>query len=197
MRQHLQTLVTIAAIACLAPAAARAQAAPQVPKDAAAPGAPQEVVPVKVQVVLSRYLDDKKISSMPYTLAMNAGGRGQPGVGTLRMGAKIPIKMMLGPVVDGKPMPAGGPIQYQDVGTNIDCRMTALGDGKFDVGITIDDTSVYGEAPGKTSDQPSFRSFRATNALILRDGQTGQFTSAVDKVSGEVTRVDVTVTVVK
>jgi hypothetical protein len=33
--------------------------------------------------------------------------------------------------------------------------------------------------------------------MILKDGQSAQFTSATDKVSGEVTRVDVTLFVVK
>jgi hypothetical protein len=48
-------------------------------------------------------------------------------------------------------------------------------------------------APGN----PSFRSFRASDSLVLKDGQTAQFTTAVDKVSGEIVKVDVTLTVVK
>ena len=44
---------------------------------------------------------------------------------------------------------------------------------------------------------PSFRSFRATNAMVLRSGETGQFTTATDKVTGETVKVDVTLTVVK
>ena len=44
---------------------------------------------------------------------------------------------------------------------------------------------------------PALRSFRFTNSLVLKDGQTAQFTTAVDKVTGVVTKVDVTLTVVK
>jgi hypothetical protein len=44
---------------------------------------------------------------------------------------------------------------------------------------------------------PVFRSFRSTNTLVLRDGQTRQFTAATDRVSGEVVRIDVTLNVVK
>ena len=42
-----------------------------------------------------------------------------------------------------------------------------------------------------------FRSFKLSNTLLLKDGQSTQLTSASDKVSGEVLRVDVTLTVVK
>jgi len=116
------------------------------------------------------------------------------------MGAKIPVVMMNGPSLvgsDGKSGPPVGPIQYQDIGTNIDCRVFALDDGRFQVDVTVEDSSVYPDESGKTSDRPSFRSFRASNSLILKDGQTGQFTSATDKVNGEVTKVDVTLTLAK
>jgi hypothetical protein len=161
---------------------------------------PGNATPLKVQVVVSRYQGEKKTSSMPYTLAFNVLGNGKgfgQGVGSLRMGSKIPIRMMTMPVIDGQKIPAGGPVSYQDVGTNIDCRTIGVGDGRFSVEVTVDDTSVYADENGKQADQPSFRSFRATNSMILKDGQSGQFTSAVDKVNGEVTKVDVTLTVVK
>jgi len=170
-----------------------------VPAAAQPPAAVNVVTPLKVQVVLSRYQGEKKVSSMPYTLAFNVlgGAPGGVGVGSIRMGSKIPIKMMMMPMIDGQKMPAGGPVQYQDVGTNIDCRTYAFPEGRFSVEVTVDDTSVYADESGKQADQPSFRSFRATNSMILRDGQSGQFTSAVDKVNGEVTKIDVTLTVVK
>jgi hypothetical protein len=39
--------------------------------------------------------------------------------------------------------------------------------------------------------------FRTTNALVLRDGQSTEFTTAVDKVSGEMIKASVTLAVVK
>jgi hypothetical protein len=42
-----------------------------------------------------------------------------------------------------------------------------------------------------------FRSFRASFVPLLRDGQTVQYTAATDPVSGEVVKIDVTVTVLK
>jgi hypothetical protein len=44
---------------------------------------------------------------------------------------------------------------------------------------------------------PSFRSFQTSNALILKDGQSSEFTAAADRITGDVTKVVVTVTVVK
>jgi hypothetical protein len=161
------------------------------------PGAP--VIPVKVQVVISRYAGDKKISSAPYTLSANAGSAAEPrqswAMATLRMGAKIPVAATMAPKVEGKPA-TDVPFSYQDVGTNIDCRTAVLDDGRFRLEITVEESSVYGADQGKPDDHPSFRSFRGVDSLILKDGQTAQLTTAIDKVSGEVTKVDVTLFVV-
>jgi hypothetical protein len=43
----------------------------------------------------------------------------------------------------------------------------------------------------------AFRSFTMTNSMLMRDGQTVQFATATDKVTGETIRVDVTLSVVK
>ena len=154
--------------------------------------------PIRVQVVIGRYQGEKKVSSMPYVLTMNAGDR----PATLRMGTKIPVTMMSGgpeaKTSDGKPIAQPGPIQYQDVGTNIDCGARALDDGRFALALTVDDSSVYPDGQGGVpKGNPSFRSFRAINSMVLKNGETGQFTAATDKVTGETVRVDVTLTVLK
>ncbi|HMD33453.1 MAG TPA: hypothetical protein VKH42_00730 [Vicinamibacterales bacterium] len=194
MTKHLQTLALVSAFALASTAIVRAQDKPAAPaKEAKAP-----VVPLKVQVVISRYQGEKKISSMPYALTLNAGNRS-----TLRMGTQVPV-MMVSPapaqVVDGKTIPQLGPIQYKDVGTNIDCSSTALDDGRFLLSITVDDSSVYPDEQSAltgSKGNPWFRSFRASNSMVLKNGETGQFTTATDKVSGEIVKVDVTLTVMK
>jgi len=173
------------------------------PQDAEKPKTPEAVpktaaavvnMPLKVQVVIGRYQGEEKISSMPFTLSLN--GAPPNNHANLRMGSKIPVVMMLMTNVPPKDAPASGPVQYQDVGTNIDCSATAIDDGRFMVSISVEDTSVYPER-GPGSGNPSFRSFRAGDTMTLRNGQTAQFTAATDKISGEQTRVDVTLTVVK
>ena len=152
-------------------------------------------VPLKVQVVIARYENDKKISSMPYMLSTNAG---RPA--NLRMGTRVPVvSTSYTPIASGgagvNPLTA---YQYQDVGTNIDCNTLALDDGRFRVELAIEDSAVDPDAQPRaaTGDRPSFRSFRANNSLVLKDGQTSALTTAVDKLTGIVTKVDVTLTVV-
>jgi hypothetical protein len=78
---------------------------------------------------------------------------------------------------------------------------TPLNDGRFQVSLTIEDSSVYADAREtgmlSTNGAPVFRTFRSTNTLVLRDGQSRQVTTATDRVSGEVIRAEVTLTVVK
>jgi len=163
------------------------------------------VTPLKVQVLISRYQGEKKLSSLPYTLSVNAGGDRinlNAGHASLRMGARVPVMMIMTANMP-KDVPQGGPVQYQEVGTNIDCNVSATGDdGRFRLEITIEDSSVYGDGPTAGDNKPapgnpSFRSFKATDSMVLKDGQTAQFTTATDKVSGEIVKVDVTLTVVK
>jgi hypothetical protein len=192
--KHLQTIALVFAFALASSVIVRSQ---EKPAPAAAKPAAVAVTPLKVQVLVSRFQGEKKLSSLPYTLSVNAGSRA-----SLRMGAKVPVMMMMTANMP-KDLPQGGPVQYQDVGTSIDCNVsTVQDDGRFRLEITIDDSSVYGDAPNPTDNKPapgnpSFRSFRATDSMVLRDGQTSQFTTATDKVSGEIVKVDVTLTVVK
>jgi hypothetical protein len=190
--KQLETLALVVAFGLGSTALVRTQEKPATPPAAKAQTAPVAAPALKVQVVIGRYQGEKKISSMPYTLTLNAGGRAN-----LRMGTKIPISMMAMSNAS-KDAPAGGPINYQDVGTNIDCSATEVDGGRFSLVISVDDSSVYpDDASGSARSSPSFRSFRATNSMLLKNGETGQFTSATDKVTGETVRVDVTLTVMR
>jgi type II secretory pathway component GspD/PulD (secretin) len=152
---------------------------------------------LKVQVVLSRYQGDKKISSLPYTLTVNTNeSRANTGNANLRIGTQVPITTMArqGSDKDAQLVPT---VNYRDVGTNMDCTVTALDDGRFRVNLTVDDSSIDTSTGTQASGHPAFRSFRAADTMLLRDGATAQFSSATDKVSGDVWKVDVTLTVVK
>ena len=194
---HRLTLTLMLVFALAFTVVARAQEKPAAPPAAKPSATP--ATPLKLVVVISRYQGEKKVSSLPYTLSVNAPGAPQSNHANLRMGAKIPVMTMAMPVLDGKQM-AGGPVQYQDVGTNIDCDATTLEDGRYRLSLSVEDTSIYPDAvadKGVVPGNPSFRSFRATDSMVLKDGGTAQFTTATDKVSGEIVKVDVTLTVVK
>jgi hypothetical protein len=163
----------------------------------ASPSGPREqrIVPLKVQVVLSKYQGEKKVTSMPYTLSLATG---QPRV-SLRMGGEIPIAT----TTAGGNAPAVMSLNYRSVGTNIDCWATVLDGGRYSVNIGLEDSSVYSEdqevrgLSKAGGDQPSFNTFKVNETVILRDGEASQFTSATDKITGQVIKVDVTLTVLK
>ena len=151
---------------------------------------------LRVQLVVSRHQGEKKISSLPYTLTVNTAER-TTGRSSLRLGTQVPITTMSrqGNEANSPMVPT---VQYRDIGTNIDCFATTLDDGRFKLDLTVEDSSVDKDAGGlATGAHPVFRSFRTTDSVMLRDGQTAQYSSATDKVSGEVWKVDVTLTVVK
>lgn len=145
--------------------------------------------PLKLTVVYTRHQGEKKVSVLPYTLSLNA----DRGPSRLRMGLQVPIR------INDKDVP--GNVVFKDVSNNIDCQAASMADGRFDVRCTIEQTSVY-QGTGETgnlsiSSTPVLRMFRSDEAMMLRDGQTAQLTSATDPVSGEVLKVDVTLNVVK
>jgi Sigma-70 region 2 len=162
----------------------------------------QRLVPLSVDVTVTRFQGEKKISSMPYMLAVNANKLGQAGPALLRMGAKVPVSTIAAPPGNaaGPTGPLAGPVNYQDIGTNIDCTAKVVEEG-FELRVSVSDTSVYASIQDKATptvgDMPVFRSFQSTNTLVLKDGQSREFTAATDRVSGEVIRIAVTLRVVK
>lgn len=154
------------------------------PKD----GPRKPLVPLKLQVVFSRYQGEKKVSSLPYTLSVNADGRPV----RLRMGIQVPIQTQ---------MPNNVPtVTYKDAANNLDCGAEALDDGRFKVACSLEQGSIYEAEPGRamsTAAGPMLRTFRSETDLLLRDGQTAQHAAGTDPVSGEILKIDVTLTVVK
>jgi len=185
---------TRAALACLLLAGAGAGAQepkPDPPKKEDA--APARVVPLQLQIVLSRYRGEQKLSSLPYTLVLASNMSSA----RIRMGVQLPIRMG----------PEPGIPQYRDVGTNLDCNAAALDLGRFRVSCTFEQSSAYSATAtggadtlmptGGTFAAPLFRSFRSEATLILADGQTGLHTSAADPVNGELLKAEVTLRVIR
>jgi hypothetical protein len=164
-----------------------------------------EVIPVDVEIVVSRFQGDKKVSTLPYALTVNAKDTPEAfrPLTQLRMGGRVPLPVMapaLGP--DGKSLlgiTGGGPVQYEDIGTSIDARARPMGDGRFELTIMVEDSAVAMPqgADAQAAGLPVIRKFRSSNNLVLRDGQTRQFTAAADRITGEVVKVDVTLKVAK
>lgn len=161
----------------------------------------KEFTPLRVQVVFSEYEGEKKVSSFLYMLPVNAETplRGQKAA--IRMGLKVPI--MAGTSTTG----SQGQIQYLDVGAYLDVWAGKLEDGRFNLHLSLERSSPYSSGKGQKtpsvgsydvpSMQPVIQTFRSEMDLLIRDGQTMQSAVATDPVSGRVTKVDVTVTLIK
>jgi hypothetical protein len=179
MKRTIQGLLIAGLLATAFDARGLAQLVPPSPPPPP-PTQAKTLTPLQVEVVISRYEGDKKVSSLPYILAVTAD-EGRPV--SLRMGSQIPV-----------PQAQGG-VNYSHVGTNIDCKATSTNDGRFKLEINIQDSSIMER---RTADLvPTLRNFSITNVAVLRDGQTAQFTAAADRTTGEVVKVDVTLKVEK
>jgi hypothetical protein len=201
-----RSLVTATAVVLASGITGAAQEPPQPPPPTAQAGQPTFTgprIPLKVQVTLSRYLNEKKVSSTPYMLGVLSGGKQT----SLRMGIQVPVtQTVFGAAKEGgfATIPTAS-FSYRDVGTNIDCQATDGGSGQYALTLTVQDSWFHTEqAPALREKQPqivanvpAFRSFHATFAMLLRDGQTMQYASAVDPISGEVMRIDVSLALAK
>lgn len=196
VRNGMAVLMAIAATAGMtAFARGNASALPQeaqAQQGQAAPRPPKPVIPLKVTVVISRMQGEKKTASLPFTLSVNTNDQRT----SLRMGADVPLPMTSAT--------ATTPVSYsyKSIGTNIDCGADTLEDGRYRLLLTISDSQVFSDATKDAATTtvrgvPSYQSFTTTTPIILRDGQSTQFTTATDKLTGEVVRVDVTLSVVK
>ena len=159
---------------------------------------------LRVQLVIARFQNEKKQGSLPYTFVVPT----RPSSGCpehrvrMRMGVETPV-----PVTSYTPSESSSgrfptSFQYRNVGTNIDCSAIDLGDGRFQLSMSIDYSSASASPQGaatssELSGVPLFRSFKAEVDPIMRDGQTIQTVAATDPVTGEVVKIDVTLNAVK
>lgn len=155
-----------------------------------------EMVPLKLDLVISRQSGDKKISSLPYSMWVTANA---PSGTRLRMGVQVPVVQTVFSSDKEKGGTSSVPQQsytYRNIGTNIDASAASSSDGRFRVGITLEETGL--QEKGDTAiAAPLIRNFNSSFQLLLRDKQTATFTSATDPVTGETLKVDATLTVLK
>jgi hypothetical protein len=196
MKRLMSVCATTIALSALAAMPARAQGTQDKP-------APLPTVPSKVDVVISRFQGEKKVSSQPYVLMPSSDPRGN-GYAQVRIGVDVPVG-----VTTTTRLPEGGregqsttKPSYQNVGTNIDCRVTPLAEGKYSVYVSVTDSSIFtpdASSGGRSMETttPAIRTFQASNTMTMRDGQTMLLTTATDKVTGDLLKIEVTFSLVK
>jgi hypothetical protein len=151
----------------------------------------------KVQVVFNEYDGQKKVQSLPYTLLVGVGSNGKQGpLSKIRMGSRVPITTG----------PTPSQFQYVDVGTNVDCRATMGNDGRYRLSLLVErswpelEGSSEPKVPAASSEafhQPVIRQFRSDSDVFLREGQTIETNVATDPVTGKVTKIEVSLNLVK
>ena len=163
----------------------------------------QSAIPVtlKLTVVISRFNGEKKVGSLPFLLMAIAGSApDRDGEQTqLQTGARVPVPQTT--FSSDKQAPTTS-YSYQQFGTNISASGRGLDANTFSIGLTVTDSQLLSDSPEQAQYAqgvrlPRYQSFTSSNRLILRDGQTVQYTAATDKTSGEVIKLDVTMNVVK
>jgi hypothetical protein len=150
--------------------------------------AERTLTPLKVEIVFSKYEGEKLIARLPYTFVVSAGE--DTPLAHFRMGIEVPVTI------------SEDKVQYRNVGTNISCEARSLGDGRFQVDLVIERSSMYPaeSQPGSglaLNGNPLFRTSNSNHSVIFRDGEKMELAKATDPVSGDVSKVEVSVEVLK
>lgn len=162
-----------------------------------------DITPLRVQVVFNEFDGEKRISSLPYTILINADDHSGPQA-SLRMGLRVPVQT--GGLQTGG-VEAVKQFQYIDMGTNIDGRAEKDEEARFNLHLSVERSSAYSPVAGQRPTsiggteinnlQPVIQQFKTNVSVRIRDGQTIQSTISTDPVTGRVIKVDVTLNVLK
>jgi hypothetical protein len=149
-------------------------------------------IPLRLQIVVSKYQGDKKLSSVPFTVSVTDNNNWN----RLRAGARVPIPR----AAETKP-DAPTPYNYEQLGLSIDSRAMSLPNGAFQIEMNASDTSIIGGDQSLEGtilkSAPAFRTISLSSTTVLKDGQSTQLTTATDPISGVGMRIDVTLNVNK
>jgi hypothetical protein len=135
-------------------------------------------VPLRLEVVFNRSLGEKTVSSHAYALGVETGGE----VTTLKAGLQVPI------------LRDGTTLNFKDAATRIQCAAEDLSSGRFRLSLELDQTAP---TDARTANAPVLHTFGFIGSLTLRDGQTIQYLSSSDPVTGETLKVQVALAVVR
>ena len=86
-------------------------------------------------------------------------------------------------------------VAFKNAGVQARVTATALADGRYRLDASFEEGGVLGAGPGASTpsneDNPILQVVKSESRLVIRDGETVPFASAVDPVTGEVVRIDV------
>ena len=111
----------------------------------------------------------------------------------------VPASVFVGPVVAMTTSEQGTlTTQFKNAGVNASASVSTLPQGEYRLEAKFEDSSPLGSGGAVTgiraADNPILAVVKAEARVRVREGETVPFASAVDPATGEVVRVDVTVT---
>jgi hypothetical protein len=194
--------VTLLIVFCAAAAASVPLQALDTAQQPAAP-IPAVTTSLKLTVLISRMSGDKKVSSLPFVLTVVPGyDRDHSGDSMmLQMGSEVPLFQTV-TTDNSNSAKSVTSWQYRSVGTSISISSRGANDvGQYNLNLNVTDSQAMSDpvdSPGSATGRPArFQTFTSNTRVLLRDGQTIQYTAATDKTSGEVVKLDVTLNVIK
>jgi hypothetical protein len=179
MRIRGLVIVSIAALYLMVPAMRAEEKTKPVPG-----------VPLRITVVFTEFEGSKKLSNLPYVFPCGTSKS------TVRIGYQVPF--------------GGEPREYNDIGTALDCIAAPQDRGDlYILHLKVEHLTVYTAAQSSSAPvewhpgaplpvRPIFGNVEGEfNDLVMRDGQTVQFFSGTDSVSGHTWKVNVTLNATK
>ena len=164
---------------------------------------PSPLIELKIDLVISRSQGDKKISSLPFTLfaASSEGGPRSTVQASVRMGVDVPVGTTTS-TREGTPASTTTRPEYRQIGTQIDCYVTRMPDGRYALALRINDSAIFSPASAQADqalklDPAAFKTFTINNTRIVVLGRQEEFGRAADPITGEIVRVDAMVSAVK
>jgi hypothetical protein len=168
--------------------------------------------PLKITIVMNEFDGQKKIASLPYAFFVTAdAAKGVPDDTTrIRAGMQIPIRYGPRQYESHGVAVQEGEIQYETIGTNVDCSARSAEDNRFLLNLSLSRKYLYdGNAgkpttgttgappPSSSSAVPILEAFSSSYQVYVRQGETLEATSTTDPFTGHVLQILVTASAVK
>jgi hypothetical protein len=161
--------------------AAAAGTSGQEAKDASRPAEETAGPRLRVRFLETRQRGDKATSVPVCSVLLHSGDKG----------AFVFVGTQVGLRTSDRAAPA---VMFKNAGVQVEVRAAALPDGRYRLDASFEEGSVLGAGGGEESSgegNPVLQVVKAESQIVVREGETVPFASAVDPLTGEVVRVDV------
>lgn len=138
---------------------------------------------VKLEVVVSRYQGETKVQSLPFAFRLQPNQQG-----TLRIGTDLKDL----PPAESVPCITPASLQSQQVGTQVDSKVTPGAAGEFQVSLTVTERALAGCRTVGNIDIPVFSNRIVSHVFTLKNGESTELVQGGDSARNTSTRLAVT-----